>query len=158
MECELKTKFLINKSRSALINGVSKSHVIDKIKPEFKDLGSMNISDIGRYGERSYYNYLNSILDHRVSSITWVNKEEEKGLPYDFIVSIDSEEFYIDVKSTRGSLYSAIYISNSELSFSKTVDNYLIARLYDIGSSRGKYKAGDFNVSTCKIESLTIRN
>lgn len=144
---QLKEKINIKR----LLNGVLK----DFTTPiESISVGEYTRNKVGEAGEDMFYEYLNLILDDSVCEIFWMNKRSESGEPYDFIVKIGLETFYIDVKATKGPHSNDVYMSNRELEFSKKIPNYYIARLYEWETDKGKLRAGNFNVKVQPFSDL----
>ncbi len=98
--------------------------------------------ELGLRGEVAYNLYLNKFINDdkwkKNSSeeltgwcnIIWNNKESESFMPYDFSITLNDDEFFVDVKTTRKSEDSIFYITINELE--KILANpskYIIARL-----------------------------
>jgi len=61
--------------------------------------------------------------------VNWNNKENESYLPYDFLINLNTEKYYIDVKATRKTEESVFYVSINELvQILKDPKIYYIAR------------------------------
>lgn len=118
-----------------------------------EDLTGLSIQDVGRLGEESFLNYLDSVLDKDYCTITWVNQFDEKGLPYDFLIKLGDLEYKVDVKTTRGNHSNDIFFSKKEYSFAlKNESQYFVARLFENSTDKGKLRAGVFNV---KVQTLS---
>jgi hypothetical protein len=130
--------------RINLLHGVSNS--IKKNKPYEKIPANLKISQLGRLGEIAFQDYLHEILSDG-AVIKWMNQGYESSKPYDFIVTIGNETYFIDVKTTRGEFESDLYLTKHELKFAlEHPETYYIARLSQYENSNGNYKAGSFNV------------
>ncbi|MGR3809078.1 DUF3883 domain-containing protein [Jiulongibacter sp. NS-SX5] len=88
--------------------------------------------NIGRWAEEYVNKYL--FEQENVTSINWLNKDEEAYQPYDFIIEQDGKEVYIEVKGTPSPDKGEFYLSKGEwvLMFEKKTD-YQIYRLYNVG-------------------------
>lgn len=88
--------------------------------------------NIGRWAEEYVNKYLNEQED--ITSINWLNKDEEAYQPYDFIIEQAGREIYIEVKGTPSPDKDEFYLSKAEwaLMFEKKT-NYEIYRLYNVG-------------------------
>ncbi|MGZ2371448.1 protein NO VEIN domain-containing protein [Ancylomarina sp. YFZ004] len=89
--------------------------------------------ELGRYGEIFIFKLLRTF---KHINVDWTNKSEESYLPFDFRLYIDNlqnktlRECFIDVKSSLGSFYKFIYMSDNEINKIKTASDYFIARVY----------------------------
>lgn len=140
----------LNKTR--LQNGIGKN----KEPLEYKSVLDCTRNEVGYEGEKSYNDYLNVILDTSFCGITWLNEEGEKGLPYDFLISIgNNPPYYVDVKATKGRFDSPIFMSRRELNFAmENKESYYVARLFERETDKGKYRAGSFNVEFVNINAI----
>ncbi len=88
--------------------------------------------NVGRWAEEYVNKYLNEQDD--ITSINWLNKDEEAYQPYDFIIEQKGKEIYIEVKGTPSPDKGEFYLSKAEwaLMFEKKT-NYEIYRLYNVG-------------------------
>ena len=88
--------------------------------------------NVGRWAEEYVNKYLNEQED--VTSVNWLNKDEEAYKPYDFIIEQDGTEVYIEVKGTPSPDKGEFFLSKGEwaLMFEKKT-NYQIYRLYNVG-------------------------
>lgn len=60
---------------------------------------------VGRDSEKYLFNELKILFkNNKAVKVFWLNEETEKGLPYDFLVKNDSEEFYYECKGTSSDL------------------------------------------------------
>lgn len=152
MNDELLFNFRINLNLTRLFNGITK--IRDPL--DYNTVANATRNEVGYEGERSFNSYLLSVLDKDLCKVTWVNEIKESGKPYDFIVTLGNlHEYYIDVKSTKGSYDSSIYMTPRELDFSKGLgDKYYIARLYEGESDKGKFRAGAFNVKIVTVKDI----
>lgn len=88
--------------------------------------------NVGRWAEEYVNKYLNEQDD--ITSINWLNQNEEAYLPYDFVIIQAGKEIYIEVKGTPSPDKGEFYLSRAEwaLMFEKK-ENYEIYRLYNVG-------------------------
>jgi hypothetical protein len=89
--------------------------------------------DVGKWCEE----FVNEILTREngnLSKFIWVNKDSESGLPYDFKITTNGVEKYIDVKGTPSANKDIIYLSAIEWKFMLNQgENYSIYRVYNAG-------------------------
>jgi hypothetical protein len=143
-------KYEVNKKR--FLNGVVKEFTSPQ---ESTSVYACNRAEVGRAGEQRYSEYLSVILDSDICIIDWVNKDGESGKPYDFKVIIGEEEFYVDVKATKGRYNNDVFLSKREKEFSSSINNYYVARLYEWETDKGKLRAGNFNVKLTSLDKLS---
>lgn len=90
--------------------------------------------DVGRWCEEFVNEYLINQKD-KFSEVTWVNKVEESGKPYDFEIVESGKVKYIDVKGTPSGIKDLIYLSPNEWKFMfDKRENYSIYRVYNAGN------------------------
>lgn len=88
---------------------------------------------VGREGEELINKYFFEQLSKKnISNYTWVNKDGESGLPFDFHVQkLDGEIFYLDVKSTNYKFEQKMIFSSQEIKFATDKNNkYFIYRVF----------------------------
>lgn len=88
---------------------------------------------VGKEGEKLIFNYLKKLQNKNIiKSFYWENEIEESYKPYDFkYETMDSEIFYLDVKTTSYDFEQKIIFSGQEILFgAKEQDNYEIFRVY----------------------------
>ena len=91
------------------------------------------ISEIGREGEELVARFFEDELHHgHISSYTWMNKDGESGMPYDFILDrLDGTCIYLDVKTTDYRFEQKMIFSNHEVEFASDYrENYCVYRVY----------------------------
>ncbi len=90
--------------------------------------------DLGLSGERTINTYLEELLQRKeIYSFEWMNKQQESGLPYDFIIYKDQTKLqYVDVKKTKLDFLTSVYFSSNEIQFvsEKNNEDYSIYRIY----------------------------
>lgn len=70
----------------------------------------------GRQGELVAFNYF--ITNFAEKSVTWVNKDNESGLPYDIVIGEEGKsKEYIEVKATKSLKKDWFFISSREWQF-----------------------------------------
>ena len=97
----------------------------------------------GREGEFLIYEYLDRKKTAKaISSFSWMNKNGESGMPYDFIIDESlSTKMYIDVKSTRFAFDQRVVFSSQEVGFIDSLCHdslYSVYRVFDLGKSKKK--------------------
>lgn len=107
-----------------------------------KDIEKANIrfQQIGRTGEELVNNYLEKEkATGNITSLNWVNKSKETGLPYDFIIN---GRLYVDVKATSFTFNQHLIFSSQEIDFvtHKTELSYAVFRVYDMNTDIKKLK------------------
>lgn len=88
----------------------------------------------GLRGEKSIKHLLTQfVLEKKITTFTWVNEEQETGLPYDFVITRnDGSVKYVDVKTTKNDFDSNVYFSSNEICFASNQNDsdYSIFRIY----------------------------
>ncbi len=135
--------------------GIPQSKKPSKVLPQIGN--NLDIEQIGRLGEESYFQYLKDILDLDFCEVEWINEKEETGKSFDFLVKIGRATFYVDVKTTRGRQNAKMYLSRPELNFAKKrKPNYFVARL-SYWDDLKRFKANNFNVKMlCLDEAIKL--
>ena len=90
-------------------------------------------AEIGREGERLVDLFFQDQKQRGyISDYTWMNKDGESGLAYDFaVVRADDEQFYLDVKTTDYRFEQKMIFSNQEVEFaSEYKEHYYVYRVY----------------------------
>jgi len=119
------------------------SQIGESVKPyKSRDVEKANLrfQQIGRTGEELVNNYLEKEKSiGNISSLNWVNKSKETGLPYDFIVN---GRLYVDVKATSFTFNQHLVFSSQEIDFvtHKTEPSYAVFRVYDMNTDIKKLK------------------
>ena len=88
---------------------------------------------IGYEGERLIDLFFeNQKQSGRIADYTWMNKDGESGLAYDFEVNrLDGGTFYLDVKTTDYRFEQKMIFSSQEIEFASDYrDNYYVYRVY----------------------------
>ena len=88
---------------------------------------------IGYEGERLIDLFFeNQKQSGRIADYTWMNKDGESGLAYDFEVNrLDGVTFYLDVKTTDYRFEQKMIFSSQEIEFASDYrDNYYVYRVY----------------------------
>lgn len=88
--------------------------------------------EVGRWSEE----FVNAKLPEwgTYSNIVWENAKGESGKPYDFKISENGIEKFIEVKGTPSSDKGLFYLSNNEYNLMvEKGENYFIIRVYDAG-------------------------
>lgn len=102
------------------------------------------LNEIGKRGELLIENYLCAKKRNKqIKDFSWVNKDQESYLPYDFeLTDLDDRKYYVDVKSTCLSFDEKIYFSDKETMFAaKEKNRYYVWRVYEMNpKTRGKLK------------------
>lgn len=97
-------------------------------------------AEIGREGERLVDLFFQDQKQRGyISDYTWMNKDGESGLAYDFtVVRLDDEPFYLDVKTTDYRFEQKMIFSSQEVEFaSEYKENYYVYRVYcDVNGER----------------------
>lgn len=110
---------------------------IRRYKPYDIEKAKKQFAFIGKKGEELINEYLSQEQSaKRIESFEWKNSSRESGLPYDFLVkSKESQELYVDVKSTRFDFTQNIVFSHQEIGFVNHLNNdaqYFVYRVFDI--------------------------
>lgn len=90
----------------------------------------------GRDGEIAIDNYFSNLKKQKIiADYTWVNKDRECGLPYDFSYTTPSgNTVYLDVKTTNYRFQQKMFFSSQEIEFATSPahanDNYHVYRVY----------------------------
>ncbi|KAL0904100.1 hypothetical protein M5K25_026173 [Dendrobium thyrsiflorum] len=93
----------------------------------------------GRLGEMIVYRYFTEKLSE--AAVEWVNRDSEKGLPYDLIIKKKSKRVYVEVKSTISASKNWFPISKNEWQCAiEKGESFIIARV--ILSSQTNAKIG----------------
>jgi len=89
---------------------------------------------IGKQGEELVNIYLEKEKHKgQIKNFTWVNKNSESGLPFDFeITNNQGERIYSDAKSTSYKFEQPIFFSSQELKFIHQNSNYHIHRVFNL--------------------------
>lgn len=97
----------------------------DKAREKFKIIGRQGEELVDKFFAEQFQKGV-------IVSYTWVNKDEESGLPYDFYVEkADGEIFYLDVKSTDYKFEQKMIFSSQEINFAAEKGNkYYIYRVF----------------------------
>lgn len=133
-----------------LLRGIPSSLKANKVCHQIET--GLPIEQLGRAGEIAFQNYLHEILDSSQCEIRWLNQGYESKKPYDFIVKIQTETFYIDVKTTRSDTKHKFFMSDQEIKFARNnKQNYFVARLSQYDNLR-RYKADSFNVKMLNLD------
>ena len=78
----------------------------------------------------------NDIGSNKINTVEvfWLNKDENTTANHDFIILENGKEIYLDSKATPHSENNKVpfYVSSNELDLMRTVDKYLIARVFNI--------------------------
>lgn len=107
-----------------------------------------NNKELGDAGEELVLNYEKRILTeggkpHLADRVRHVAREEGDGAGYDvFSLTVDGQEKYIEVKTTRGPAASSFFITSNELKASERLDSdFYVYRVheYDNHTRSGKY-------------------
>lgn len=88
---------------------------------------------IGRIGEELVYKFLLNAYSNYSGSVNikWLNEHRESQLPYDILLRLNGNLYYIEVKSTRISNQHLFPISIHQIeTFLQLKDNYFIYRVY----------------------------
>ena len=98
----------------------------------------------GELGEKLINKYLLSCKkDGLIADFFW-KSETTPNAPYDFhLTENDKSETFIDVKSTRKSFGTLLYISWAELKKMEGSKKYLIYRVYDLTETEGKLRISE---------------
>ncbi len=126
-----------------------------------------NFYKVGRDGEELIDKYFSEQLRRKIIlNYTWVNKDGESGLPYDFHVQkSDGEIFYLDVKSTNYKFEQKMIFSGQEVKFAADKKNqYFIYRVYQDQNgnkylkvcSNAKTLFSDINFKTFEYETKLL--
>jgi Domain of unknown function (DUF3883) len=109
-----------------------------KIRPKINYVErEIKNSKLGEAGEEWVLNFekqrLSSIgLERLIEKISWVSKEIGDGLGYDIIsYNSNSEQIYIEVKTTCLGKSSAFYLTQREIEVANCTINYYIYRVFD---------------------------
>ncbi|PTL77019.1 hypothetical protein [Vitiosangium sp. GDMCC 1.1324] len=99
--------------------------------------------ETGQLGEELFGNWLVS-KGHDEDDFEWVSLTHARSA-FDYEVHAarwldTTPHVFVDVKTTRGSFERPIHMSIAELRFAATTENYRIARLYDLASSKPKLR------------------
>ena len=113
--------------------------------------GNMNT---GRWGEELVARQLKATLKSAV--VTWVNEEEERGLPYDIVIVEPNDdatsgyrESFIEVKATTSADKALFEVSMAELDFARQQGAaYALYRVFNARSQHALV-AKLHNVSRC---------
>ena len=112
--------------------------------------------EIGRWGEYLVYNYLlqQQEMHGDISSINWCNSDDETGNPYDFELTLNTENgevsIYVEVKSTLSDTKDLFEISVQQVEFAQQLkERFHIYRVFS---------AGDLEkVRLVRIDNLSLR-
>jgi hypothetical protein len=115
--------------------------------------------EIGDWGEALVKNYLEQLAEKPGSDIVeiiWMNEQVEQGEPYDFIIrvvnpddSANTQDIYIEVKSTLSSKKAFFEISSQQFNFAQEVQEKF--HLYRV------FNAGKNHVRLTKLENLAAK-
>ena len=107
-----------------------------------------NCAKIGAEGESLVCKYFEGCKTRgELLDYTWVNRENESGLPYDFIIkTTKGERVYLDVKTTNYRFKQKMIFSSQEIEFATSQehknDSYRVYRVY-------KNDAGEMCLRIC---------
>lgn len=107
-----------------------------------------NCAKIGAEGESLVCKYFEGCKTRgELLDYTWVNQENESGLPYDFMVETNTgEKVYLDVKTTNYRFKQKMIFSSQEIKFATSPehknDSYHVYRVY-------KNDAGEMCLRIC---------
>ena len=99
----------------------------------YSEIASQEVrEDVGIWSEEFVYEFL--LKSRSFSNVVWENKDGETGKPYDFKVTENGKDKFIDVKGTPSDVKDIVYLSSNEwiFMFDKGED-YSIYRVYNAG-------------------------
>jgi hypothetical protein len=107
---------------------------------------------LGEEGEKFVIRYerirlIEAGKENLAEKIEWVSKEFGDGLGYDILSrNTNGSDRYIEVKTTKLSKETPIYISRTELSFAKSEKNFFLYRVFDFDTKPRLFiKNGDYD-------------
>ena len=99
----------------------------DELRKKYPDANLNEMEDEGRFELRK-----DNIL---IAEAIWLNKDCERGEPYDIIVIDNGKEYFIEVKTTASHSKETFTLSEREWAFMKEKgDSYIIYRVYGAGT------------------------
>lgn len=112
-------------------------------------INSKHLKDIGYWGERYVQKYLLEEYENAANvKIIWLNKEENVGKGYDFVVISEGKEIeYIEVKSKTDDSKRLVVITGTQWEFARKLynekegDKYSIYIVTNAGTSNAKIHA-----------------
>lgn len=133
---EVKTSVV---EETSILNLISKSESVDFtpriINHTQNNIENKRIGDLGeRWALKKEIEFLTENGKSKLANmVKHIAKELGDGAGYDILsFDLDGNEKYIEVKTTRGSFNSTIYITRNELEWSKVVkDKYFMYRVYN---------------------------
>jgi hypothetical protein len=107
---------------------------------DYEPVSDMNFRmDVGRWSE-AYVNKALREMQH-FSKIDWVNEKSETGKPYDFIVTENGIQKFLEVKGTPSESKNLIYLSAPEWNLmSEHKENYSFYRVYKAGTANAFFQ------------------
>ena len=132
----------------ALQKDLELSVEIETDNPKFKDADIRKarkyIHDIGSQGENLIDAYLEKKkYEKEIDEYQWMNKNGEKGKPYDFYIKYSSGlQQWVDVKTTEHEFEQAVIVSKNEIKFitENKGKEYAIFRVYSLKELQAKLK------------------
>ncbi len=119
---------------------------------------------LGEQGEELILNYEKWNLiklgkEKLAEQIEWVSKEQGDGLGFDILSkNTNGTDKFIEVKTTKLSKETPIFLTQNELSFSKTKsESFYLYRLFKWGNSPKFFLQQGSYDSFCSLESMTYR-
>jgi hypothetical protein len=132
-----KTNFLEKEQNNRKLGEAGEQFVIEYEKWRLTEAGT------GNYADR----------------IEWVSKEQGDGIGYDILSrNTNGTDRYIEVKTTKLSKETPIYLTKNEISFASSVENnFYLYRLFNFDVSPGIFiKNGDYN-KNCALVPETFK-
>jgi hypothetical protein len=123
-----------------------------------------NNRNLGEEGEKLVIAYekwrlIKASRESLADRIEWVSKVKGDGMGYDILSkNTNGTDRYVEVKTTKLSKETPIYLTKNEISFAKTnAKDFFLYRVFNFGSSPNLFIKGGHYESFCKIQPMTYK-